>query len=430
MESDTPPSDSVVATFSWRRNLLILFVVQLLSTMGFSLIFPFLPLYVSEIGIATGGSIELWAGLVFSLQALTMMIASPLWGTLADQHGRKLMLARATLGGAVIVAAMGFAQNAEQLVALRMLQGAVTGVMAAGNALVAAQTPRQHSGYALGVMNMGRWVGVAGGPVVGGILGEAFGFRESFWITGVLLGLAGLAVIFLVHEDFTPVAKTQRPSFWAAYRRLYTAPGMPGLYSLAFLRSLGINLTTPIMALFILSLNGGESQGTASTTGLVIGAAALTSAISAVYLGRLGDRIGHTTVLIGSALLAVVLYLPQAFVTAPWQLVALQALSGLAVGGLIPSIAALMNVWSPAGNQGATYGLDNSVQASARAVSPLIAAAVAMWAGYHGVFFTAAIVYALIAVVALAVVKAATARGAVTHLAESGRRLNGAPTGD
>jgi len=398
---------------SWQRNLYILFVVQLLSTVGFSMIFPFLPLYVAELGVATVGSVEFWAGMVFSAQAITMMVASPIWGALADERGRKLMLERATLGGALIVAAMGFAQNAEQLVALRALQGAVTGVVAAANALVAAQTPREHSGYALGLINMARWGGTAAGPLMGGIIAEAFGYRESFWITGALLGLAGLAVVFFVREEFTPPDAAHRHSFWAGYRLLLAAPGMAGLYSLTFLRSLGATLLIPVLAFFVLELNGGITAGAAVTTGLVIGAAAVTSALSAIYLGRLGDRIGHTRVLAASAIAAALLYVPQIWVTTGWQLILLQALTGIAIGGLIPSVAALMNLWSEAGSQGATYGLDNSVQASARVVAPLLAATLATLAGYRGVFAAGALVYAGIAVVAVVVARAAADRAAV-----------------
>lgn len=395
---------------SWRRNLAVLFCVQLFSTVGFSLIFPFLPLYVRELGAASGGSIEFWAGLVFSAQAATMMVFSPIWGTLADRRGRKLMLERATLGGAVLLAAMGFVQNAEQLVLLRTLQGAITGVVAAANALVASQTPRQHAGFALGLLNMARWSGTAGGPLLGGLIAESFGYRQSFWITGSLLGMAGLGVVFLVQEDFVPPAKEQRVGFWASYRGLFAAPGMSGLYGLTFLRSLGATLTTPILALYVLSLNGGRQEGAAALTGLVIGAAALTSAISAVYLGRLGDRIGHTKVLIGSALAAMVFYAPQAYAQSVSQLILLQALGGLAVGGLVPSVAALMNLWGPTGQQGATYGLDNSVQAGARVVAPLAAASIAAVIGYRGVFVGAALVYAVIGVAALLVVRAAQRR--------------------
>lgn len=388
----------------WKRNLAVLSMVQVLSTLGFGLIFPFLPLYVKELGTTTAGSLEFWAGMVFSVQAFTMMIASPIWGTVADRSGRKLMLERATLGGAVIVAAMGFAQSAEQLALLRALQGATTGVIAANNALVASQTPRERTGFALGVINMARWAGVAGGPFVGGVLGEFFGFRESFWITGALLAAAGVAVVLWVQEDFQPVARTERPGFWRSYQTLFTTPGMRGLYALTFLRSLGATIIVPILALFVVALNQGQQRGAVAMTGVIIGASALTSAVSAIYLGKLGDRIGHERVLLISSILAAALYIPQAFVTDAWQLVILQGLSGIAVGGLIPSVAALMNLWAPGGSQGATYGLDNSVQASARVVAPMAAAGLAALIGYHAVFFGAAVVYGTAVVVAWVVV--------------------------
>jgi DHA1 family multidrug resistance protein-like MFS transporter len=390
---------SFVTVPAWRRNLYVVFMVQLISTAGFSLVFPFLPLYVKELGVASGGALEFWAGLVFSAQAFTMMIASPIWGALADRHGRKVMLERATFGGAVLLLLMGLAQNAEQLVILRAIQGLVSGVISAANALVAASAPRERSGEALGLLQTSRWVGVSGGPILGGFLGDAFGFRESFWITAFLLGLAGVATVLWVEEEFTATDKARQISFWAGYRALVTAPGMTSLYSLTFLRSLGATVTLPVASLYVVSLLVSES-GAAGMTGLVQGATAFASALSASWFGRLGDRYGHQRILIGAAVAAAVLYLPQALVTAAWQLVALQALSGSAVGGLLPATAALMNLWAPTGNQGATYGLDNSVQAAARSVAPMVGALVALWVGLRGVYASAALLYIGIALVA------------------------------
>lgn len=409
---------------AWRRNLYVLFVVQLLSVAGFSLVFPFLSLYVAEIGVATGGSIEFWSGMVFSSQAITMMVASPLWGVYSDRHGRKLMLVRATLGGAVLVALMGFAQNAEQLVVLRIIQGGVTGVVSAASALVAATAPREKSGEALGLLSMGRAAGVAVGPVIGGVLGDLFGFRESFWITGALLGLAGLAVLLWVHEDFKPVVRDRSYSTFGEFRRLITAPGMGGLYELNFLRSLGHTMIFPLLSLFVVQLVG-SADGAATRTGLIIGAASLSGAISSVYLGRLGDRIGHTRILVMCSAAAVLLYLPQPFVTSVWQLGALQLLSGFAVGGIIPAIAALMNLWAPAGNQGVIYGLDNSVNAAARGIAPMIAAGVALWFGLRGVFAATAVVYLVIVFLSMHV----AAKAAATQQQRERTQTSGA-TGD
>jgi DHA1 family multidrug resistance protein-like MFS transporter len=155
-----------------------------------------------------------------------------------------------------------------------------------------------------------------------------------------------------------------------------------------------------MLALFVVELIG-LTEGAASVTGLIIGLASFTAAVSGVWLGRVGDRIGHSKVLILSAVAAALLYAPQPFVTSVWQLVILQSLLGFAAGGLIPSLSSLMNLWAPAGNQGAVYGLDTSVQAAARSVAPMIGAAVAVWFGLRGVFGASTVVY--VAIVTLSV---------------------------
>jgi len=384
---------------SWRRNLYILFLVQLLSLAGFSMVIPFLPLYIKELKITTGGSIEFWSGMAFAAQAVTMMISAPFWGAIADRYGRKMMLVRASLGGAVILAAMGFVRSAEQLVLLRLLQGFVTGTIPAANALIAATSPKEHTGEALGMVQTGAWVGVAIGPLIGGVIGDMFGFRESFWITGALLAMAGVAVIFWVYEDFEPVAKIDRPKMLDSFRSVLRRPNMIGLYSEAFFQSFGRTLIFPIAALFVMELMG-DSPGVATVTGLTLGVRAVTGSISAIWLGRLSDRIGHGRVLLFSFVAVMLIYVPQPFVTAAWQLVVLQALTGLADGGILPAIAALMNLQIPAGYQGATYGLSASVNSSGRCLAPMLGVGIAISFGLRSVFALAVVVYALAALLA------------------------------
>ncbi len=401
----------------WRRNLYILFVVQLLSMAGFSLVFPFLPLYVKEVGVSSGGSVEFWSGLVFSSQALTMMISAPLWGVVADRFGRKPMIVRAAIGGAVTIAAMGFVQNAEQLVVLRVIQGLVTGTVAAANALVAASTPKERSGEAMGLLQMGSWVGIAVGPVIGGVIGDAIGFRESFWITAALLALCSIAVIVGVKEDFRPRPLSKRGLF-SDYKDLLHAPDMAGLYSVGFLNALGRAVIIPVAALFVGQLMHSEAH-VATMTGIMMGAYAAVGSASAVWLGKLGDRVGHAQVLFLGMLLAVLFYSGQPFVTAAWQLVLLQALTGLSTGAVVPSLAALMNLRAPSGGQGAVFGLDNSVQSSARMVAPLMGAGIAAWVGLRGVFGMAIIIYIAAAFVGLYIWRTGTAHAAVAQAVPS-----------
>ncbi|HRQ41365.1 MAG TPA: MFS transporter [Chloroflexota bacterium] len=384
----------------WQRTLGIMFIAQLVTAVGFSIFFPFLPLYVAELGSSTSLSVAFLAGAVFSAQAFTMAIASPIWGAVADRYGRKLMVERAMFGGAVVLLLMGFAHNAEQLVLLRAIQGLITGTVAAANALVAAAAPRERTGFAMGLLQTGLVSGIAIGPLLGGLVADAFGYRYAFVITSVLLLAAGLLVWWGVTEEFTPPPKTEtkRIRFWQEWRDVWQMPGISLAYSLRFLSNLGQSLLLPFAPLFIASLLTDQSRVN-TITGLTIGVTAGAGTLTAVLLGRLGDKVGHRKVLIGSALLAGLFYLPQSQVTTAGQLLLLQALTGAAAGGVIPSISALLAHYSRSEQAGSVYGLENSIVSASRAIAPILGSLVVVWFGLRAAFIAAGVVYLMVALV-------------------------------
>lgn len=385
----------------WKRTLYIMFVAQLLSAVGFSSIFPFLSLYVDELGSSTGMSLSLLAGLVFSSQAVTMMIASPIWGSVADRYGRKLMVERAMFGGAVIILLMAFVQSAEQLVILRAIQGLVTGVVSAANTLVAATAPREQTGYAMGFLQVGLWSGVAIGPIIGGVMQDAYGPESAFIVTAALLFAGGVLVAFGVKEDFTPMSGARgRMRLIDGWRHVMASPGVATVFLIRFMGWLGRNVLIPFAPLFIATLLVNDAR-VGTVTGLMIGIASAAGTASAIYLGKLGDRIGHKQVLVVSALVAAAVYLPQALVQSAWQLLALQALTGAAVGGVMPSLSALLNHYTDPGEAGAVYGLDNSIVAGARAVAPLLGAALVFLFGFRSLFVIASLMFGVTALLAL-----------------------------
>jgi DHA1 family multidrug resistance protein-like MFS transporter len=386
----------------WRRPLVILSVAQLLSAIGFSMIFPFLPNYVEALGSSTGTSLVFWAGAVFSAQAITMMIASPIWGATADRFGRKPMVARAMFGGAVIILLMAFARSAEELTLLRAIQGLITGIGSAANALIASITPKERSGYAMGILQTALWSGVAVGPVMGGVLADLYGFRIAFVATAALLLVGGLLVAFGVREEFTPPREAGR-GMLGDWHDILRTPGVAAAFASRFTASLGRGLLVPVLPLFIpLIMAGSQGTGTMIGTmiGLVIGIASATGTISAIILGNLGDRVGHRRILVWSALLAALSYLPMALVTHPWQLLLLNAVSGVAIGGIMPSLSALLTGYSSGGSVGSAFGLDNSVMSGSRAVAPLVGVGVASLFGYRAAFLAGSVVFLLTLAVA------------------------------
>ncbi len=377
---------------SWKRNLYVIWVAELAAIAGFSVVMPFLPYYVQELGITELHQVELWSGVLFATQAVTMTIFAPIWGSLADRYGRKIMVQRAMFGGALVISLMGFVQNVWQLAALRAVQGVLTGTVPAATTLVASSAPRERSGYALGLLQMAVWTGASVGPVLGGLVADTWGYRAAFWVTGGLLFIAGLTVWRFVEEHFVPPDRQEgRPGsgFWDGIRLVARNRVLLSVFSIRVLVRLGMRMLGPILPLFIQSLVPSSAR-VASMTGLISGAGAASSAVGALTLGRASDRIGYRRVLLVCTFLAAVLYVPQFFVVNPWQLLVLQALLGLVMSGVLASISALQANLAPEGHQGAVYGLDASVVSTANAVGPLLGASVAAALGLRVPFLLAA----------------------------------------
>ncbi len=384
----------------WQVTLAVVFIAQLFTAVGFSMVFPFLPLYVSDLGSVTGMSVELMAGLVISSQAFTMMIVSPLWGAAADRYGRKLMVMRATFGGTVILALMGLVQNGEQLIILRAIQGLVTGTVAANNALVAGVVPRERIGFSMGLLQVGLWGGFSLGQIVGGVLADAFGFSMPFFITATMLLLSGVLVYYGVDEDFEPLeAATQRPNLLRQWGHVLQANGVMIVYGMRFLAGVARFMIVPIAPLLIVFLLPENANNASTITGTVTAVSYAAATLSGVYLGRLGDRIGHRTVLYGTAAAAMVLYLPQVFVENVWQFWFWQALAGLAIGGVISAPSALLARYTDAGEEGSTFGLDNAIVSGSRFIAPLVASGLAFaFVDLRAVLGATAVLFGVIAV--------------------------------
>lgn len=385
----------------WRHTLWLVWFAELTSITGFSVVLPILPFYVQALGITNPRQVEFWSGLIFSSQAITMALMGPVWGALSDRHGRKLMVERAMFGGAVIIGLMGLARNVQTLVVLRALQGMLTGTVTAATTLVASTTPREHTGYALGILQMGVYGGASVGPLLGGLIADTLGFRATFWTTGVLLLISGLLVAFLVHEDFSPPACSEDRGWQAMARSLATT-----LSSRTLLSALGVRLILrtanrllgPILPLFVQAL---AASGRAPTlSGLVQTVSAATGAVGAVLLGRFGDRIGHRRILVTCSLASAVLFVPQFLASSVGQLAFLQALSGLAMGGILASLSATLASLAPDGRQGTVYGLDAAVVSLANAVGPMLGTSLAMAASLRLPFLGTAGLFALSALVA------------------------------
>ncbi|GAB7386768.1 multidrug efflux MFS transporter [Bacillaceae bacterium] len=370
---------------TWRKNLYILVFCQFLVMAGMSLIMPFLPLYIQDLGIRERDEVTFWAGIVFGANFFTAFLFSPFWGSLADRYGRKIMILRSGFGMAIIVGLTGFATNVYHLLLLRLLNGVISGFIPASIALVATNTPKEHNGYALGLLQSGAVAGSIMGPFFGGLLAEWIGFRGIFFITGTAILLATLLVWLGVRETFMPAQQEKGSHLWRDFRKIYKREPLPTLFGVGFFIQFSLLNSLPLLPVFVQELQT-SGEYIAFFSGLVTAVTGLANMLASPKLGKLGDRWGAERVLFFSLLAAAFLFVPHAFVGSVWQLLAVRFLLGFSLGGLLPAVNALVRRYAPKGMESRTYGYSNSAVFLGNMLGPIFGGYLAAFLSLRGIF--------------------------------------------
>ncbi|MDB6051198.1 MAG: transporter [Pseudomonas sp.] len=354
----------------WQRNLVVCVFGSFTTIIAMTLLLPFLPLYVEHLGVSDPAAVVQWSGAAFGATFLSAAFTAPLWGRLGDRYGRKLMLIRASLGMAVAMSLIGLAENVWQLVLLRLLAGLLGGYASGATILVATQTPKARSGWALGMLSSGIMAGSLVGPLVGGLLPPLIGIRNTFFLAGAVIFVTFLATTFFLKEAPRAPRKvvkegevTIRP--WDLIEDKRPVKIMFVVACLVMFATMSIE---PIITVYLMELH---TESLTLMAGVVMSAAALGSIISASRLGKFADRVGHWRVVTVCLSVAAVLLIPQAFVTNEWQLVVLRFLMGLALGGLLPCIAAIIRHSVPESIAGRMLGYSTSSQYVGQVLGPL-----------------------------------------------------------
>ena len=368
------------ATAPWQRNMWVVVLGEGIALLGFGITVPFLPFYIQELGVSGLSETAFWVGAINSATPIAMAVASPLWGLIADRYGRKPMLVRSLAGGGVALCLMAAAADAWQLAALRVVQGFLAGSVPAATTLVAASTPRERCGYALGMLQTAIFAGNALGPLVGGVVAGTLGYRAAFVSSGVLLFAAGALVLLLVREEKPQPQAREKSRGSASWRWVLGQPALLAMLAMLALNSFCGMVTTPMLPLYVQTLIPG-AQAAAAATGMLVGATAIANAVAAVAMGRSADRLGRRRVLLTCVAVGSLLYLPQGLTRSLGALLLLRILTGLAMGGVIPVANAIIAEGTAQGRQGSVYGLSAGLNALGRALGPVLGTVVVTQVG-------------------------------------------------
>ena len=375
-----------------------------MAIFGFSFAFPFLSIFIHQnLGVPKGSQLDLWTAATASVSGLSMAIASPIWGILGDRYGRKPMLIRSMVGGAITVGLIYFARSPTELLVLRLLQGATSGTVAAATALVAAETPRNRVGWALGVVTSAVALGSAIGPVVGGLAAALLGLRLMFLFGGILLLLSTVPVLFVVREG--PIRRRQGPQAGVLdliKQRPGTLRALSVLISAQGLVSVCNSATQQLVVLRLIEM---VTSGVSAVTGVAFGLAGVASSGAAVFYTLVTRRLGYVRTTAAAAVMVAVAV--SLIGVAPWAAVVVAgvALNGLFSGVLIPATASMIGLETPPEAQSTVFGANASSVALGFAIGPAIGGAVAATASV-----SAALIVVAILAIALAVLIAVGAR--------------------
>jgi len=376
----------------WKLNLGVLWAGLFLVMAGMTMIMPFMALYLKQdFGMTDEHEVATWAGVIFASNFVTSFIAQPVWGKLADRYGRKPMLLRSGFGMAIVIILMGFATSPLQLLALRMVNGTISGFNPAAVALASATVPKERMGFAMGTLQSGTIAGTILGPFIGGLMADAFGFRPIFYITGICLFLASLLAMFTVKESFDRAKAAAAPqvSVIQGLRELSASPQLYALFAVTFLIQFAMMSPQPLIALFVEDLPG-TAANAAFWAGLVGSVTGMSNMVAAPLLGRLSDRIGPEKILIFSIIGAALLFIPQAFVGGVWPLVAVRFVQGVFIGGMVPTVNSLVRKFTPDGMESRAYSFNTSSLSLGNMIGPIVGGAVSGPLGIQGVFLMSA----------------------------------------
>mgnify|MGYP001400287810 CR=1 FL=1 len=386
----------MVKVVNWKLNLAVLFFGQFFVMAGMSMISPFLPFYLQELGVTDTHQVALWASLIFSANFITSFIFQPIWGKVADKRGRKIMLLRSGFGMAVCIGLMGFAANPWWLFFLRLLNGTIAGFNPAAVSLISATVPRERTGFAMGILQSGGVAGTILGPLMGGLLAGWVGYRPIFYITGSLLFMASLLALLFVKEKFNAAKAAKQPqiSIIKGFVQLSKIRQLPALFTVTLLIQFALLSTMPLIPLFVQELHGQDAL-LAFYAGLVTAITGFSNMAASPLLGRLGDKIGFERILFASLLGAALTSVPQAFVTQIWQLMTARFLFGMFLGGLLPSVNALIRKHTPDGMEARAYSFNQSALSLGNLTGPVLGGALSGVIHIQGIFILSACLFAV-----------------------------------
>jgi DHA1 family multidrug resistance protein-like MFS transporter len=363
--------------------------------------FPFLPLYMLQVGARDEAAALFWVAVGLSAQGVGRLIGGPLWGLLSDRLGRKKMFVRAVYFAALTAFVLSIINAPWQVGIALGLQGLLSGFVPAAVALTSVSVPDAKVRDALNVVSGAQYLGGAIGPAIGAAMAISFGYRGAIFTSGLLIAAVATAVVFLVPAD--TIRKKERDPTGAA---IELPPFKPTLqFALAILLYFSLfalgafrSIATPIALKNIAGANVTAVTGLAFTLGGIASALGIWILSTRFFRKqRLRNLLAVTCVLTALA------HLLLALSNSVWLFVLAFTLAAFLNASMMPATNTMIALNVSRDRRGTAFGIGSAAQAIAFMVGPMGAAMFARFSLRAGFATIGVLLLALAALVALAV---------------------------
>ena len=363
--------------------------------------FPFLPLYLLQVGARDEAAALFWVAVGMSAQGVGRLIGGPVWGLLSDRLGRKKMFIRAVYFAALTSFVLSVINAPWQVGIALGLQGLFSGFVPAAVALMSVSVPDAKVRDALNAVSGAQYLGSAIGPAVGAAMAIAFGYRGAIFTSGLLIAAVATSVVFLVPADSVRQRKHD-----AAGMTIELPPFKPTLqFTLAILLYFSLfalttfrSIATPIALKDIAGAGVTEATGLAFTLGGVASAAGVW-----VLSTRFFRKYRLRNILAVSCVLTALGHLLLALSNSVWLYVLAFTLASFLNASMMPATNSMIALNVSRDRRGTAFGIGSAAQAFAFMVGPMGAAMFARFSLKAGFVTVGVLFVALAVLVAVAV---------------------------
>ncbi|MCU4664664.1 MFS transporter [Leuconostoc mesenteroides] len=368
------------------RNFKIAWIGTFMVGMAFSEAMPFLALYIMQISHFNQAQVSFYAGISYAASYLVVILVSPIWGKIADQHGRKPMLLRTAAGMGIVIILLSCVTNIWQIIILRLCQGLFDGYTPSVIALIAAETPLEERSVVISKLSTGYIIGGLMGPLIGGVLATIFSIRMTFFITGIILLCVAFISFYGIQENFQKINTSPTEKLASSKKEsVWTVPILI-LLSATMLIQFVESAIIPYVSLMIKDLLFSEHYLTIMT-GIVSALPGVATAVFATFIGKMSSHFGTLKILKLCELAAIIIYALLGMTTSLMFFAGLRFLIGIANAGMTPMIQVLL---SKASNRLSTvFSMSLSAQSLGSLAGSILGAYLSQFMPLNNLFYIA-----------------------------------------